>query len=313
MIRFNNILAAYDFSENGDHVLEAASRLARDSKARLHIIYVQVIHDDPFMPVAAGPHHERIAESLDARISAIQQGADSLPVESRVVRAVSAAPAVTEAATEIDADLIVVGTHGRRGLRRLVLGSVAEEVVRTAPCPVLTVHKSDKTEVLTPGPDAEILVPVDFSTHSLSVIPMARELAAVSGARLRLLHVVEEVIHPAFYNAGAFSIYDLQPDVEDRALEHLKEAYSRQFGPAVPVVFEVVTGHPAVEIVETVAAHGSGMIVMATHGLGGMAHVFLGSVAERVVRTAGCPVLTAKIPLEKDVTKQPRIKAAAKS
>jgi nucleotide-binding universal stress UspA family protein len=194
-----------------------------------------------------------------------------------------------------------------------MLGSVAEELVRTAPCPVLTVHTTDKTEAFLTGPKTEILIPVDFSRQSLAAIPLARELASMTGARLRLLHVVEEVVHPAFYNAGAFSIYDVQPDVEERALEHLKGAYAKQFGPAVPVVFEVVSGHAAAEVVAAAEGGNTGMIVMATHGLGGMAHVFLGSVAERVVRSARCPVLTVRNPSDKGAFTPPLIESVATS
>ncbi len=313
MIRFNNILAAVDFSECGKQALRAAVRLAGDAKANLHVSYVQVLHDDPFMPVAAGAHQDRIREALEAKIEGSGAREKVASVHAAVLRDVSAAPALVRYAADNDIDLVVLGTHGRRGLRRLMLGSVAEELVRTSPCPVLTVHSADRTEGLTPGPNAEILVPVDFSSQSLAAIPLARELASMTGARIRMLHVIEEVVHPAFYNAGAFSIYDIQPDVEERALEHLKDAYTRQYGPAVPVVFEVISGHAAAEIVAAARVGNSGMIVMATHGLGGMAHVFLGSVAERVVRMATCPVLTVKTPIAKGAVAQPLIKSAASS
>lgn len=313
MIRFNNILAAVDFSECGKHALDAAVRLASELKAHLHVSYVQVLHDDPFMPVAAGAHQDRIREALDAQIQASGAREKAASVHAAVLRDVSAAPALVRYSVDNDIDLVVMGTHGRRGLRRLMLGSVAEELVRTAPCPVLTVHNSDRVETLMPGPKAEILVPVDFSSQSLAAIPFARELASMTGARVRVLHVVEEVVHPAFYNAGAFSIYDIQPDVEERALEHLKEAYAKQYGPAVPVVFQVVSGHAAAEVVAAAETGASGMIVMATHGLGGMAHVFLGSVAERVVRMARCPVLTVKTSITKGGFSQPLIKVPASS
>ena len=313
MIRFNNILAAVDFSEGGKKALKAAVRLATDGNAHLHVSYVQVLHDDPFMPVAAGAHQTRIREALDALIDASEARTHVASVHAAVLRDVSAAPGLVRYAVDKDIDLIGLGTHGRRGLRRLMLGSVAEELVRTAPCPVLTVHNDDQPVAIMPGPTAEILVPVDFSSKSLAAVPLARELASMTGARVRMLHVVEEVVHPAFYNAGAFSIYDIQPDVEQHAREHLEAAYAKQYGPAVPVVFDVIRGHAAAEIVAAAEASKSGMIVMATHGLGGMAHVFLGSVAERVVRTAKCPVLTVRAQIAKRAAAQPRITSSASS
>ncbi|MBO6576206.1 MAG: universal stress protein [Rhodothermales bacterium] len=294
MIRIKNILAAQDFSDCSRHALEAAIRMAAATGAKLHVVYVQLLHDEPFTPTLAKEHQDRIRDAVRSSVADRFKQVGDIDLEYDTLRDVSAAPALVRYAEANDIDLMVVGTHGRRGLRRLMLGSVAEEAVRTAPCPVLTVHQRDTVDVLTPGPNAEILLPLDFSSRSLEVIPTARQLAAATGARLRVMHVVEEVVHPAFYNAGAYSIYDLQPDVEERALEHLRKAYSKAHGPAVPVVFEVRVGHPAAEIVESAHENGDGMIVMATHGLTGLGHVLMGSEAERVVRTATCPVLTIR-------------------
>jgi nucleotide-binding universal stress UspA family protein len=109
-----------------------------------------------------------------------------------------------------------------------------------------------------------------------------------------VVHVIEETLHPAIYNAGAYSIYDLQPDIEAKALEFLETSYRAAPGPEVPVTFEVLTGHAASEVVRLTAERNIGMLVMATHGLTGLAHMLLGSVTERVVRTAACPVFTLK-------------------
>ena len=294
MTRFQRILVAQDFSDCSEHALEAALRLAEASGASVDIAYVQVLHEDPFSPSVAADQAGRIREALHRKMEESESVPTTLDVELVALRDISAAHALVKYADEHDCDLIVMGTHGRRGLRRLMIGSVAEEVVRTAHCPVVTVHQADDLRLMSPGPNAQILVPLDFSRASLGVLPVARRLAADTGSALRLLHVIEETAHPAFYNAGVFSVYDLQPGIEEKALEHLREAYGRSAGPLVPVVFDVVRGNAASEIVSAARLHGCGSIAMATHGLSGLAHVFLGSVAERVVRLAHCPVLTVR-------------------
>jgi nucleotide-binding universal stress UspA family protein len=303
MIRFDNILAAQDFSDCSEQSLRAAIQLARESGARLHVVYAHVLHDDPFTPTVAQDHMEQVRAALDEGVALAAGTSEPIDVRNVVLRDVSAASAIVHYAEDNQIDLIVLGTHGRRGLRRLVLGSVAEEVVRTVRCAVLTVHPGDRTEIMEADGEAEILLPLDFSSSSMAAVPLARELAAQKRTRLRVLHVVEETIYPAFYNAGAFSLYDAQPDIEVHAMAHLREAYSRTAGPVVPVAFEVSVGHPAAEITRRAEETGAGMIVMATHGLGGMAHLFMGSVAERVVRSARVPVLSVRgdgtIPAEK--------------
>lgn len=300
MIHIKHILVAKDLSDSSEQALRIAYAMAVQTGARLHLVYAQVMHPDPFAP-ATYPldHRERVCDAMRTVVERLAREREDPKVrrpavDYEVVSDLAVAPALVRYAREHHVDLMVTGTHGRRGLRHMMLGSVAEEVVRTAECPVLTVRARSGESIRLPGPDADLLVPVDFSDHSLQAIRHARELAALFGSGLRLVHVVEETLHPAFYNAGTFSIYDLQPDVEVRAAEHLHRAYAATPGPDVPVSFEVCSGHAAVEITRLTKDLPVGMVVMATHGLTGLAHLFLGSVAEHVVRSAAVPVFCVK-------------------
>ncbi len=210
-------------------------------------------------------------------------------LKSAVLRDIAPAAAVLRYAAENGIDLIVSGTHGRRGFRRMILGSVAEEVVRLSRCPVLTVggeaahHLGEHMK--------SVLVPVDFSGESARTLVLARQLCHNNQARLDVLHVVEETMHPAFYNTGVFSVYDLRPDLDTRAMHEMERIYQDAGGPNVDVTFALRQGHAAHEIADYAAGQGSDLIVMSTHGLTGLSHVLIGSVAESVVRTAPCPVL----------------------
>jgi len=186
-----------------------------------------------------------------------------------------------------------MGTHGRRGLRRLLLGSTAEEVVRTAPCPVLIVRHE---EVAATGPHGQpaLLVPIDFSQHARVALHHAKELAGLFKARLNLLHVVEEQLHPAFYNTGVLSVYDLIPNLEAQVREELETFYRETKGPDLPMEIHVRHGHAAHEIVAFAEEAMPLLVVMATHGLRGVGHFLMGSVAEKIVRLSPVPVLTVK-------------------
>ena len=299
MLHLHNILAAVDFSECSAVGLQLALRLAGKTGARVHVVFVQVLHADPFAPaVYPADHQQRVTNAIREQAAqafrALVMNDRSVDVSYDVIQDLAVTPAIERFARNYAIDLTVVGTHGRRGLRHMMLGSVAEELVRTLPCPVLTVRSDAEVRLFGEGEKAEVLVPIDFSSHSIEAVHTGREVAALFSLPMRLLHVVEETLHPAFYNAGAFSIYDLQPDVEERAWAHLQSILSETPGPVVPVELEVVDGRAAAEIVRVARERGSSLVVMATHGLTGLAHLFMGSVAEKVVRSSPCPTLVVK-------------------
>ena len=299
MLQIQSILLPRDFSSASDQALRHALDLARDTGATLHLLYASVLHEDPFAAVAekTGSPDEKIKERLskDPEGRPLTNLVDGLKVETAVERDIAAAPAILSYADDHDIDTIVMGTHGRRGVRRMLLGSVAEEVVRRASCPVLTVRGMDGEDTADDLSVRSILVPIDFSIHSREALRNARELAAHYGARLDLLHVVEERLPPAFYVGGVGSIYDVEPDIEEKARKKMKSFYLETGGPDVSeIAYHAEPGQPAKHITEFAGEEGADMIVMSTHGLTGMEHFFMGSVAEKVVRRAPVPVFTIK-------------------
>jgi nucleotide-binding universal stress UspA family protein len=139
MTRFRTILHPTDFSPGSAAAFDYACDLARDYDARLIVLHAV----GPIVPVAAdgmivSPDLDELREIARKQLDAIRPANSAVRVE-RAVREGPSTQAILEAAAEFRADLIVMGTHGRTGFRRLVLGSVTEEVLRKAPCPVLTV------------------------------------------------------------------------------------------------------------------------------------------------------------------------------
>ncbi|MEM9664365.1 MAG: universal stress protein [Bacteroidota bacterium] len=285
MFNVHQILLPHDLSEASDAALPYARALAERTDATVHLLHADLLH-------ATTPATEA---HMHARLAALQDRLDTDQVVVASVRGVSAGPVLLEYEASHDIDLIVMGTHGRRGMRRHLLGSVAREVVQCAQAPVLTVRPPAWDAHLSPsGGIRHVLVPVDFSEQASAAVGQAKAIAAAFEAKLSLLHVVEETLHPTFYSAGAFTIYDLQPDIEQRVGRFLRALYDRVPGPDVPYHTYVRPGRADQVITEFARKRSCDLILMPTHGLRGIEHMVMGSVAERVVRTAPCPVLTFK-------------------
>ena len=142
-----------------------------------------------------------------------------------------------------------------------------------------------------------ILVPTDFSPPSDAALEYARSVAARYGASLHLLHVAEDP-YRAFYSADVFvpEIEGLREEVLSDTEKRLKNQLRPSDVAELHATAESIIGTPAGSIVEYAGGHNVDLIVMGTHGRGGMSHLLMGSVAERVVRTATCPVLTVREP-----------------
>ncbi len=297
-ITLKRILVPTDFSGSAAQACRVAVKLARQYGAELRVLRVAAFrkaerHD----PLAHVKDPERVKAELETEaLKAIGQllaeadtsDLDLLPVFRS---GISPAPTIVDYAANHDVDLVVMGTHGRRGLNLLRLGSVAEEVVRSAGCPVLTVRASE-----TPKPVAwkRFLIPMDFSEHSDSTLSTAHQLASDFGAELQLLHVVEPLRSMGISNYGHDICRNWEVSQKEAAEELMRKACAPLSTSSVCSDFKIVSGKPA-EAIPAVAEEFDGdLIVIPSHGRTGLGQFLLGSVAERVVRHSHCAVLTLK-------------------
>jgi nucleotide-binding universal stress UspA family protein len=138
-----------------------------------------------------------------------------------------------------------------------------------------------------------ILVPFDFSRLAEKGVAYAEEMAKHFGAHLDILHVVEEPAFPSFFKLGAMRIYGMVPNLEKVAWTALEKRFGNPDEQA-NLEFHVIKGDADAEIVRFAHEHDNDLVVMTSHGLTGLKHVLLGSVAEKVVKLAPCPVLVVK-------------------
>jgi len=284
------IVAATDFSTTAERAEDFARELSRRFQAQLHLLHVTVILEDPHIEE---DHRHRLEELVasgdDARRKDLESAPEDQPeleVTPHMVRGLAPAEVIVETASNLGCELIVMGTHGRRGLSHLLLGSVAERVVRTSRVPVLTVRGDANIEL----PDTpRILVPHDFSEASAAAVRRAAAWASALSAEITLLHVVEPVVYPEFYSVDVLS---------DDLMERLVERSERALRAAADDLLEEVKARVVVEVgraANTIVDHADpdrfDAVVMATRGLSGLEQVLLGSVAESVLRRCKVPLL----------------------
>lgn len=285
---FTRILVATDFSPASDAAFAHARALAGTFGARLHLLHVL-----PNVFLRAVVHNPRADEpaavdQLLARLNA--EDRERLRPVPVVEHSDDPADEIVSYARTREIDLIVMGTHGRHGIAHALVGSVAERVVRAAPCPVLTVREPCAAAF------TRILVPTDFSTPSDAALDCARAIAARCGGRFHLLHILED--RP---EAPPPVSELVEPESRERRAARLQEATGRLAErltsddvTRLHATAGAIADGAARTIIDYAADHGFDLIVMGTHGRSGLSHLLLGSVAERVVRGATCPVITVR-------------------
>ncbi len=312
MIPLKKILIPHDFSICSSRVLDYGIELAVKTASQLHFLYVNIYHEPSLLDKTSEiPEAEQLREKLDGDIyeSLQRQGLKVSSLEGTryvIMEHYAAAPAIVQYCAEHDIDLVIIGTHGRRGMERSLrqaeggrnlsyyhLGSVTEEVVHTAPCSVFTLR-----EQAMQGPFAEqlqkITVPIDFSDQTLDSLLIARQMAAAYEAALEVVHVVEKWEYLPYYGDDNTLVFEGE-EVEQKALERMHEVYDRAEGPRVDVDFVVRNGHPVHEILAHTEESGSDLIVIASHGLRSTSwKPGVGGTVEQLVRAAPCPVFVLK-------------------
>ncbi|UCE86889.1 MAG: universal stress protein [Deltaproteobacteria bacterium] len=293
MSRIERILVPTDFSRPSTHAVAYAVGLARVHGSRVELLHSYGIparamgqYDSSLPGDVLATLRDAAARKLLKTFEKVK--AEGVDVDMRVTDA-SPAEAIAASATRLSVQLIVMGTHGRSGLKHVLLGSVAERTVRLAPCPVMTV-KEPPLEAEA-GRFRKILVPTDFATEARAALELASDLAATSGpAEVIVGHAycVPAEIEALVAAEGDPRVHAFTQTLlaeMERLIEPLTED-------GVSASFRLRAGNPERVIVDTANEEGVDLIVMATHGRTGLSHVLLGSVAERVLRLARCPVIT---------------------
>ena len=294
MTEIRNVLCPVDFSEFSRHAMTHALAIARWYDAQvtaLHVIppIASLIPSGDavglYPPVVFTPDDLR---QFEAELEAFIRDCGGDESVHAVVAQGSITGEILRAAEGTRADLIVIGTHGRSGFDRLMLGSVTEKMLRKAACPVLTVPRGAPDAVPSPVLFTRILCAVDFSPASLKALSFAESLAKEADASLTLVHVLEpaSVLEPVAMGGAPSS----EGDGRNAARRHLAEVVSPDARTFSHVSEVVVSGKPYRVLLREASERRADLIVLGAHG-GRIGLTAFGSTTNQVVRQAHCPVL----------------------
>jgi len=292
----SRVLAAIDLSEGSNEALRQAHHYAVQTKGALAVVHVvpDMVGTHTLFPQETAPAtlgvlelKQKVADLLSERVTTVT-GRKADEVEVFVDEGVDYAQ-ITRRAEEWRADVVVIGTHGHGGLER-VFGDVADKVVRYAHAKVLVARTAEGT-----GP---VVAATDLSDPSLPAIAAGAEEAKRLGAPLHVVHAIDATGGTYFSAlAAAFGAPPVIPSAEiqeqaRKALQTTLENAIQRIGAKGEAV--ILDGAPVVEIVRYAEKHHARTLVVATHGRTGLRRIALGSVAEKVIRSAHCPVLVAR-------------------
>jgi nucleotide-binding universal stress UspA family protein len=272
--------------------LDYALPLAKKFSATVHLVHVTRPDEASEVPGAGHLMRETAAslELLRGQLSETHRKRLSpFWPENSHVRTGQPFQEICQLAREIHAGLIVIGTRGQSGLKRILLGSTAERVVRFATCPVLVVRRRGRKQPKEFGLH-KLLAPIDFSQCSMSGAIYAALFAKTFDAKLSLLHVLAGVMATSTEKACEPLKKKDAIDLENARLD--MEAFTQlDFLGNVNFETEIRTGYAVDEICRDADESDVDLVVIATHGRTGFNRMLLGSVAEHVVRYAECPVM----------------------
>lgn len=294
MIEIRQILCPVDFSETSRHALNHAVEIARWFKSKITALYVMnpLLRIDPPLLFAESTGRGRTVEDEVALQTELRELMSTAAVGLETEVLLDEGPPagrILERATSLRSDLIVLGTHGRGGFDRLILGSVTEKVLRKASCPVLTVPPP--AVVATKLPYEQLLCPVDFSESSLSALKFALSIAQESDAHITILHAIEwprddelsgiEVDTPAFRRRA-----------EEQTMRSLNDLVPEDVRVWCKPDTAVSFGKAYQQILEAAEQKHADLIVIGMRGRTALDLMLFGSTTNQVVRRASCPVLT---------------------
>ncbi|MFQ5965883.1 MAG: universal stress protein, partial [Candidatus Scalinduaceae bacterium] len=294
MSQFANkcVLVSTDFSEYSKVALDICLEISKCMKTKLYVLHTIEKFSHDYKHLLSSAIHadmkQKLGEEAVEKIKAmlpeeLLEKGDIVPI----VRFGKPFLEIIQVTKDKKVDLLAVGTHGRAGVDRVILGSVAERVVRKAGCPVMVIRGKKYVGF------KRIIVPIDLSDCSRKALEYAAATARAHSSKLTILHVFEESFVKPYVNAANS---EEEADEIIKEIERVNESKYDEFLKTIDlsgVKYEklLIKGVPETEIVEIAMEQQANLIVMGTHGRSGIKHILIGSTAEEVVRTVHCDII----------------------
>lgn len=295
-----SLLIPLDGSKFGESSLPLATTVARAAGATLHLAHVHIPYEPEHLLASSAFQYEGVSMDEYDTLHLHQEeeylaemarplGADG--VDARVLTGSRVAESLAAHAAAVDADMVFISSHGRSGFSRAWLGSVADEMIRTTTIPLVVTRSVAGRDAVT-ARVRNIVVPLDGSVLAESGLVPAMDLARATQARITLAHIVS--VSPLWPRTVLPTEDEVRPGLAS-GVEYLKSVAAGLRDDGFDVATRVAPGGtPAKAIVDLATELDADFIAMATHGYGGVRRTFLGSVADKVLRSSPIPVLVTR-------------------
>ncbi|WP_459192356.1 universal stress protein [Halosimplex sp. J119] len=298
---YESILVPTDGSDTAERATDHAIELADAFDATLHVLSVVDVGDEAGPFSAGGVDDEfvdRLQADAEAAVASVVEAVPGQPVETEIIEG-SPAETIVDYVSSEGIDLVVMGTHGRTGLDRVVTGSTSAEVVRESPAPVVSVR--DVNGSLSIEYD-DVLIPTDGSPAAEAAIDHGLALADAFDATVHAVYVVDTVALaggadtgvPGGGGGGGAATGDILEPLVSSGEDATGRIAERASERGLDATAEVIEGSPGAALVDYVDEEGIDFVAMGTHGRTGLDRVLLGSTTERLMRHSTAPVLSVR-------------------
>ncbi len=291
-MQLKQILVPTDFSENARHAVSYATELAKRCSAKIHLLHTPVIPTYLLMDLSYSPGPEAVTRILNESQAALDEQAKTLAAAGveyfTVIREGTVHEVIRDYAREHDVDLVVVGTHGRAGVSKLMYGSVTERVIKTVHTPIIIIPPEGGTM------PSSIVVAYDFSAPAKRAAEVACAIHQLFGGPLHIVHSYLDV-WGEYTDRGAVvgEAAEKRRQALHLGLEEMLETESKELfsGEAPSIQTHLVTGDPAEGLLRVAHDVDATLICAGTTGKSGIERLLIGSVARRLLHDSKVPLL----------------------
>lgn len=286
---FRTILLPTDFSEPSARAARYAAAIAMNAGAKLHAISIvdaSAIEGDVKNLLKQFTHYA--VDEASSLIGMVER--PHLQFEYNIVSHNSPSSAILKEAQRINADLIVMGTHSRKGLPAMLLGSVTEKVLRGTLIPLLGVGRgNDQLEIFKRLPK-NLIVAVDFSEASILAIQQAIQLARLWNGVLHLVHIIEMTVSVPYTPISASPVLTSEPEINESSKKSLYQLAQELIPSGIPYQLSVLEGDPCQRLKNYAKENECELLVAGTQGHSKLERWLLGSTCERLLKTIEIPI-----------------------
>ena len=297
-VQLKNIICTTDFSDYSNHAVHYGIALAKEFVAKVYMCHVITLSSAAIYGEVILDLEKRQNQIMKSAHEQLKQLIGEQPVNwEPLIQIGHVANEIARMAKEKAVDLAISATHGRSGLKRLILGSVTERLMRTLPCPLLVVRSPERDFVAPAIQEIKfqrILVGCDFSPDSNLAFQYALSLAQEFQSELHLAHVIQPPVYKDLLKAAIETGADIRQDLRDQLNKNLSNMVPEEARNWCTPKTTLLAGQPHEELTKYAMVHDVNLIVLGVRGHGLVETLFVGSTTDRVVRQASCPVLSVR-------------------